>query len=281
MLDRKIVRRGFERAADGFDERDFLHPEIRGRLLERLQAIRIAPTALVDLGAGTGAALPELKARYPDAAILPVDLTPAMLADGAAARDGICADAACLPLKDESVDLIFSNLMLHHCPDPPAVLAEARRVLRRPGVLLFTALGPNSLLELGRAWATADRFSHIAPFADMHNVGDALVGAGFAEPVLDSQTLTITYRSFENLVEDLRNAGSANATGQRNRGLTGRGVADRLRAACLAQADADGHIPITIEVIFGIAWAGEPVAKRDPDGRIEIPVERIGRGRRD
>jgi malonyl-CoA O-methyltransferase len=281
MLDRKIVRRGFERAAAGFDEHDFLHREIRGRLLERLQAIRIAPSALVDLGAGTGAALPELRASFPDAAILPVDLTHAMLAAGAAAHDGICADAARLPLADGSVDLIFSNLMLHHCPDPPAVLTEARRILRHPGVLLFTALGPSSLLELGRAWATADRFSHITPFAEMHNVGDALVRAGFAEPVLDSQTLTITYRGFETLIDDLRNAGSANATGQRNRGLSGRGVAERLRAACLAQADADGNIPITIEVVFGIAWAGDATPKRGRDGTVEIPLDRLPRARRD
>lgn len=278
MLEQKLIRRGFERAAAGFDERDFLHREIRGRLLDRLQAVRIEPRVVVDLGAGTGAALRDLGTRFPDAAILPIDLTHAMLRAGAAAS-GICADAAKLPLADRSVDVIFSNLMLHHCPDPATVLAEARRVLRSPGVLLFTTFGPASFLELGRAWATADRFSHISPFADMHNIGDELARGGFAEPVMDSQVLTITYDSFDKLVTDLRNAGAANATEQRNHGLTGRVAAGRLRAACEAQANAEGRIPITLDIIFGIAWAGDGARRRGPDDPIEIPVERIGRNR--
>lgn len=280
MLDQEIIRRGFERAAAGFDERDFLHREIRGRLLERLQSIRIEPQRVVDLGAGTGAALEGLHKRFPDSLILPVDLTAAMLRAGPAAGRGICADAARMPLPDASIDAIFSNLMLHHCPDPAAVLAEARRVLRSPGLLLFTTFGPDSLLELGRAWATADRYSHITPFADMHNVGDALLRAGFTEPVVDSQVLTVTYTDFDTLIADLRSAGGTNATPERNRGLTGRDTAQRLRAACVAQADSDGRIPVTIDVVFGLAWASEDVTRRRPGEPIEIPVDQLGRNRR-
>ena len=276
MLDQRLVRQGFERAASGFDEHDFLHAEIRGRLLERLLAVRIEPETVVDLGAGTGSALTELSARFPGASILPIDLTRAMLSAGAAAHCGICADAARLPLPDRSIDVIFSNLMLHHCPDPAAVLVEARRVLRTPGILMFTTFGPNTLLELGRAWATADRFSHISPFADMHNVGDALVRAGFVEPVINSQVLTITYRTFDRLVSDLRNAGGINATDQRNPGLTGRNAARRLRAACQALVNVDGLIPMTIDVILGVAWAGEHTQPRRPGDPIEIPVDHIG-----
>lgn len=281
MLDQQIIRRGFERAAAGFDAHDFLHREIRGRLLARLPAIRIEPNLVVDLGAGTGAALDELQTRFPDASILPIDLTPAMLDAGPAAASGICADAARLPLPDGSTDVIFSNLMLHHCPHPADVLVEARRVLRSPGLIIFTTLGPNSLLELGRAWATADGYSHISPFADMHDVGDALVQAGFAEPVVDSQMLTITYGDVASLVADLRHAGSTNATEHRNRGLTGRDAAGRLHAACHAQADGAGRIPITIDVIFGLAWASDDPARHRSTDTIEIPVERLGRIRRE
>lgn len=280
MLDQQIIRRGFERAAAGFDAHDFLHREIRGRLLDRLQAIRIEPTVVVDLGAGTGAALDGLETRFPGASILPIDLTQAMLSAGPAARRAICADAARLPLPDQSTDVIFSNLMLQHCPDPAAVLVEARRVLRSPGLIMFSTLGPNSLLELGRAWATADRHSHITPFLDMHDMGDTLVRAGFAEPVVDSQVLTITYGDVESLIADLRHAGTTNATEHRNRGLTGRDAAGRLYAACHAQADSDGRLPITIDVIFGLAWAGSDVVRRDAGEAIEIPVNRLGRIRR-
>ena len=277
MLDQQLIRRGFERAAAGFDEHDFLHCEIRARLLDRLAAVRIDPRTVIDLGAGTGGAIPALEARFPKASVLPIDLTRAMLAAGDMTGREICADAARLPLPDRSIDVAFSNLMLHHCPDPAAVLTETRRVLRPPGLLTFTTFGPNSLLELGRAWATADRFSHISPFADMHNIGDALLRAGFAEPVIDSQVLTITYGAVDSLVTDLRNAGSVNATPERNRGLTGRTAAQRLRDACQALADDDGRIPITIDIVFGIAWAGEKPSRPDPDGPIEVPIDRIGR----
>lgn len=277
MLDQKLIRRGFERAAAGFDEHDFLHREIRERLLERLEAVRIEPRLVIDLGAGTGAATRALAQRFPEAMIVPIDLTHAMLAAGSATGNALCANAAQLPLPDASADVVFSNLMLHHCPDPAAVLSEVRRALRSPGLLMFTTFGPNSLLELGRAWATADRFTHIAPFADMHNIGDALVRAGFAEPVIDSQVLTITYGAVDSLITDLRNAGSINATPDRNRGLTGRAAGQRLHAACRAQADADGRIPITLDIVFGIAWAGENRPQRNPGDPIEIPLENLGR----
>jgi len=276
MLDQKTIRRGFERAAAGFDAHDFLHREIRERLLERLQAFRMEPQIIADVGAGTGAALPALRQRFPDAQLLPIDLTAAMLRAGPDRMQAICADAARLPLADATIDLAFSNLMLHHCPDPPAVLAEIRRVLRVPGALLFTTFGPNSLLELGRAWATADHYSHICPFPDMHNIGDTLLQAGFAEPVIDSQVLTITYANIDKLIADLRQAGSTNATANRNPGLTGRGAGERFRLACAAQADADGRIPLTIDVVFGIAWTSAAAREGGP---IEIPLERIARRR--
>lgn len=273
MLDQKIIRRGFARAAPDFEEHAFLHREIRGRLLDRLRAVRIEPDAVLDLGAGTGAALAPLRARFPHAMIIPIDLTPAMLAAGAAS--GVCADAARLPLADGSVDIVFSNLMLHHCPAPDAVLRETRRVLRPGGVVLFSAFGPTTLLELGRAWATADRFSHIVPFTDMHDLGDALLACGFAEPVLDNQVLTITYGDFQRMVADLRHAGASNPTEGRNRGLTGRTAAVRLRDACHALAGPDGRWPITIEVIFAVAWAADPRPRTGPAGEIEIPLERL------
>ena len=280
MLDPQLIRRGFERAAAGFDEHDFLHREIRERLLDRLAAVKLEPRTVVDLGAGTGGAVNALSERFPGATIVPVDATRAMLTAGDP-ENAVCADAARLPFPNESVDVVFSNLMLHHCPDPAAVLAEARRVMRAPGLLIFTTFGPESLLELGRAWATADHYSHIAPFADMHNIGDALMRAGFSEPVMDSHVLTITYGAIDSLINDLRNAGSTNATTDRNRGLTGRTTAQRMREACFAQAGADGRIPITLDVVFGIAWASEAASRTEPGGPIEIPLERLRRSRRE
>jgi malonyl-CoA O-methyltransferase len=274
MIDQSRIRHTFARAAAHFDSNDFLHQEVRERLLERLLAIVAEPAWIVDLGAGTGGATPGLTSRFPTARILSVDSSPAMLAAGQATQLRVCADAAGLPLAEGSVDLVISNLMLHHCPDPTAVLTEARRVLSDQGLLLLTTFGRRSLTELGRAWATADRFTHIAPFFDMLDLGNLFAATGFAEPVLDSQTLTVTYDSLGRMMRDLRSAGSTNSTDGRNRGLTGRGTWRRLAAAYDQLRGADGKLPVTLEIIFGVTWAG----RRTKGGHeVEISVDAIRR----
>jgi len=278
MIDQFHIRRSFDRAAANFDASDFLHREIRERLLDRLLAIVAEPAWIVDLGAGTGGATPGLASRFPTARILSVDSSPTMLAAGQTTQLCVCADAAGLPLAEGSVDLVVSNLMLHHCPDPTAVLTEARRVLSDQGLLLLTTFGRKSLTELGRAWATADRFTHIAPFFDMQDLGNLFAATGFAEPVLDSQTLTITYDSLVRMMRDLRSAGSTNSTDSRNRGLTGRGTWRRLAAAYDQLRGADGKLPVTLEIIFGVTWAG---SRTRATGEVEIPIDAIRGGHSD
>jgi len=269
MIDPHCIRRRFNRIARDFAAEDFLHDEIRGRLLDRLTAIKIEPRRILDLGAGTGAATPLLSARYDTADIVSLDSSAGMLAQGPDTQQRICADAMAMPLKNASTDLIVSNLMLHHCPDPVTVLSEARRVLTDNGVLLLTTLGRSSLLELGRAWATADNYSHIAPCFDIQELGNLLAASGFTEPVLDSQTLTITYDNLDRLMRDLRTAGSTNATPDRNRGLTARATWQRLAAAYAQLRNQDGKLPVTIEVLFCITWAG---SRPRTGGEIEVSV---------
>jgi len=278
MIDQSRVRRAFTRAAAQFDASDFLHREIRERLLERLLAISAEPAWIIDLGAGTGGATGGLKARFPDAKILSVDSSPAMLTAGKTLQHAVCADAANLPLIDGCADLVFSNLMLHHCPDPTATLSEARRVLSDRGLLMFTTFGSASFIELGRAWATADPFTHIAPFFDLQDLGTLLTSSGFTEPVLDRQTLTVTYDELPRLMQDLRNAGSTNVTTGRARGLTGRATWQRLVAAYDRLRNPDGKLPVTLEIVFALAWAG---GKAGQVGDIEIPVDRIRRVHRE
>jgi malonyl-CoA O-methyltransferase len=274
MIDQFRIHQAFSRAAAGFDANDFLHREIRERLLDRLQGIVTEPLRIVDLGAGTGGATPALQARYPEARILSVDSSEAMLTAGQTTQSRLCADAANLPLTDGCIDLVISNLMLHHCPDPTAVLSEARRVLADHGVLLLTAFGRNCLAELGRAWATADRFTHIAPFFDIQDLGGLFAATGFAEPVLDCQTLTVTYDTLPQMMRELRHAGSTNATDGRNRGLTGRGAWRRLTAAYDQLREPAGKLPVTLEIIFGVTWAG---SRTKPGSQVEISIDEIGK----
>ncbi|MEJ2655241.1 MAG: methyltransferase domain-containing protein, partial [Acidihalobacter sp.] len=186
-LDPAIVRRHFERAATRFDSAAALPREIGERLLGRLDLIRLQPERALDLGAGTGVVAEALLRRYRGAQVYAVDSAACMLA--LARRRGawwrrprvVCADAERLPLAAASVNMVVSNLMLPWCLPPDAALAEIRRVLAPGGVLLFSTLGPDTLVELRRSWARVDALPHVNPFMDMHDVGDALLRAEFPE----------------------------------------------------------------------------------------------------
>ncbi len=165
----------------------------------------------------------------------------------------MCADAARLPLPDGCADLIVSSLMLQWC-DPDAVFAEFRRVLAPRGLLTFTTLGPDTLHELRAAWLAADSHTRVISFIDMHHIGDALVRAGFAAPVLDVERYTLSYTDVRALTADLKAIGARNATAGRPKGLTTPRQFAAMRSAYEVHR-ADGRLPATYEVVFGQAWA--------------------------
>lgn len=256
-LDQKLLRRDANRLAPAFDQQDFFCSEVRDRLLERLGLIKLQPDVILELGSGTGAARTHLRSLYPQAEVLELDWAEQMLA-AAANGNRLCADAHALPVCDTSIDIIFSNLMLPGCAEPERIFVEARRTLKHPGLFLFSTLGPDTLKELRRAWAKVDTAPHVHEFADMHNIGDALVQAGFREPVMDVEHITITYAEVDKLIADLRNVGASNRLLNRRRGLT----SPRLWQAMLAELEpvrnAAGRLGISLEVITGQAWTGEP-----------------------
>jgi len=277
-IDKGAARRSFEQAAAGYDEAAVLQREMADRLLERLDYIRLKPELVLDLGAGTGYAIPGLYRRFGTARILALDFAPAMLLETrdrnrtCGSRLGspncVCADVEALPLADASVDLIFSNATFQWCNNIRGTFGECLRVLRPGGLLLFTTFGPDTLWELRDAWATADGHPHVSPFLDMHDVGDALVNAGFADPIIDIERLTVTYEQARDLMRDLKILGAHNAASQRARGLTGR---RRLLAVERAYEThrRDGRLPASYEVVYGHAWAPE---QRQLEGATAIPV---------
>lgn len=283
FLDPRVVRRSFDTTAATFDAKAAVHAEIRARLMERLDVVRLVPSVVLDLGAGTGHAARTLQDRYSSARVLALDLSPGMLARAKKQQrlfrrfDRVAGAAEQLPLRDASVDLVFSNLMLQWCSRPDAVFAEVRRVLRRDGLVTFTTLGPDSLQELRQAWVRVDGHTHVHGFIDMHDLGDALMRAGFAEPVMDTERLTVTYRDPQTLLAELVGSGSANVAHGRRRGLVGRTARQRWIEAYEA-ARRDGVLPITLEVVYGHAWVAERGRKLTaPDGETRISVRDIGR----
>jgi len=281
-LERSAVRRSFNRASAGYDQAAVLQTEVRARLLSRLDLVALEPRAVLDLGAGTGHASRALLRRYPRAQVIALDLAEAMLQESSR-RQGwlrrfrrVCADAVRLPLRDAAVDLVYSNLMLQWCAELDQVFAEVRRILRPGGLFTFTTFGPDTLCELRAAWQAADEYTHVNRFVDMHDLGDALLRASLAEPVLDVERYTLTYDDVRGLMGDLKTIGAHNVNAGRARGLTGR----RRFAAMLAAYESwrsDGRLPASYEVVFGQAW-GPLTARRlaSAASEVRIPVGRIG-----
>ena len=284
--DRAAVRRRFERAASTYDAAAIVQAQTREELLGRLDYVAIEPRLVVDAGAGTGRSSGALKRRYPRARVVALDVSVAMLrASGrrawwrrAGEFDRVCGDLEQLPFADASVDLLFSNLALPWC-DPDRALAEARRVLAPRGLLSVTTLGPDTLRELRGAWAQVDAAPHVSPFVDMHDLGDALVRAGFVQPVLDVERRTLQYAEFADLVADLRASGSGNVLAARARGLTGKAKARAVREA-YERERRDGRLPASCEIVFAHAWAGATPAARRAEGAV-IPFETLRRGLRE
>ena len=289
--DARAVRRAFGRAAVSYDAAAALQHEVGRRLAERLDVVRLAPAAVLDAGCGTGDAIGELAARYPAARLVALDAAAPMV-DAARSRwlrgrsllarllgplargtGGaplfVCGDVRALPLPHACVDLVWSNLVLQWVDEPRRAFDEFRRVLSVGGLLTFTTFGPDTLKELARAFAGIDGHTHVSRFVDMHDLGDLLVHAGFADPVMDMEMVTLTYATPAALLGELKAIGATNQTRGRPRGLTGRGRRHALDAA-LASLARDGRIPATFEVVYGHAWKGEP--KRTAEG---LPVVKV------
>lgn len=254
-LDRRAARRRFAAAAAGYDAVAALQQEVAVRLLERLDLIRLQPTRVLDLGCGTGQCAAALAARWPRAQVVALDVVPPMLAKARARGVGgvIAADAQALPLASSSADLVLSSLMLQWC-EAPAVFAEVMRVLRPGGLWLFSSLGPDTLSELRAAWAQADAGAHVHAFTDLHDLGDQLLAAGFADAVMDAERLTLSYASLDTLLRELKALGTANALSARARGLSGKTRWQAMRAAYERWRLPDGRYPATHEVLYGHAW---------------------------
>ena len=263
-FDQRRVRRAFDRAAESYEQFAVLQNEVCSRLLEKLEVVKIQPQMILDMGAGTGAALPSLYHRYKKAQLVALDLSENML--DKCRRHGrffrsphlVCADIEQLPFADNSFDLVFSSLSMQWCNDINAALLEVKRVLKPGGLFVFSTFGPDTLKELRRSWAMVDGANHVNQFIDMHDIGDALLSYGYAEPVMEAEFLTLTYHSVEEIMRDLKAIG-ANVTADKGpnaqvvKGLSGKSVLNNVRLG-YEPFRQHGLLPATYEVIYGHAW---------------------------
>lgn len=285
VMVKEKVRAAFDASAVSYDPAAVLQQEIANRLLERMQYIRLQPERIVDIGTGTGQCIEGLKKFFPKAKLTALDLSINMLKQ-CKKKQGwwsglinsvsyINADAENLPLATNSVDLLFSNLAIQWCNDLQQTFSEFMRVLRPGGLLMFTTFGPDTLKELRSCWSKTDRFNHVNQFVDMHDIGDALVSARFAEPVIDMEMITMTYPSAIQIMKELKLIGAHNVTRGRSRQLTGKG---RLQSV-IQEYEAyrkEGVLPVSYEVVYGHAWIPEEEKNKEAtSSRVLVSVSDI------
>ena len=253
-LDERAIQRQFARVAATYDSASLLQKKIANELVDRIELVSPAPETLLDLGSATGYLGRRAVEKFPALSVITIDRVTAMATESSSVDRGarpVIALAENLALAQESVPLVLSNMLLHWC-DVGAVFFEVARVLEIGGAFLFSTLGPDTLMELREAWAEVDDYPHVHEFIDMHNLGDALVTAGFSEPVLDADRLSVTYKDVSRLVAELRHGGGANVRLDRRRTCTGK---ERYRRFMDAYEEfrEEGRLASTWEVIYGLA----------------------------
>ncbi len=263
------MRTDFSAAAATYDEAAVLAKEVSLRMTARLDFVKLSPARVADIGCATGDGIRALQARYLQAFPLAIDYAPAMLAEVASrtswlerlrrrAPRCVAADVRALPLSGGSLGLAWSNLMLHWLDDPLPAFRELHRVLEVGGLLMFSTLGPDTLKELRAVGATTLRRFH-----DMHDLGDMLVAAGFADPVMDMERIELAYASPRGLLSDQRRLGVRDGLF----GPMGFREGRRVFRAWHSQK-RDGRLPATFEIVYGHAWKAGP--KSSADGRAII-----------
>lgn len=285
------MAQNFAAAAQHYDDVAVLQRQTADELLERLSLMKISPATILDLGAGTGRNLALLHRRYPNARLIALDIAAEMLLQARGRFDRergglrrwlttqrplqlIRGDAEQLPLADASVDMVFANLALQWC-QPQLSFSEIARVLRPGGLLMYTTLGPGTLIELRQAWAEVDSYPHVNAFVDMHEVGDAMMASGLRDGVLDVEPYTLHYPTARAMMQDLKLLGARNVNRGRRRGLTGKGHMQQVIAA-YERFRVAGRLPASYEVIFGHGWKSDPPTQRRVDGSVAIAISDIG-----
>lgn len=262
-------------AAASYDEAAVLAKEVGRRMAGRLDLVKLSPARVADIGCATGDGIRELQRRYPDAFPLAIDYAPSMLAELARRVPWlqrlrrrmprrVAADVQALPLAGGTLSLAWSNLMLHWLDDPLPAFRELHRVLETGGLLTFSALGPDTLKELRAAGASTLRRFH-----DMHDLGDMLLAAGFADPVMEMEKIELAYASPRGLLRDQRRLGVRD-------GLLGPmsfGEGRRVFRAWQAQR-REGRIPATFEIVYGHAWKPQPRVAADGRQIIRLDLPR-------
>ncbi len=277
-LDPAAVRAVLRRLARG-PGAPWLHGEVARRMAERLEIVKARPALVVDWWAGLGGGASALRRVHPHARVLAVEPDAAWAERSRRAAQppwwrrgsGVQVQPDTAPLPG-GVGLIWSNMTLHAVVDPPALFERWEAALAPDGFVMFSCLGPGTLGALRRLYARLQWGPPTPTFVDMHDLGDMLVRAGFADPVMDQEVLTLTWPDAKALLAELRSLGG-NAAPGRAAGLRTPRWRERLLAELDALAGPDGRIALEFELAYGHAFKAAP--RPSADAPAQVSLERV------
>jgi malonyl-CoA O-methyltransferase len=273
-IDKQQVRRAFSRAAPQYDAAAVMQREVCRRMLERLDYVKLQPSRILDAGSGTGWGARKLTERYPESTVIALDIAQGML-NWSRAQLGwwqklfsgkrhayLCADVEQLPIARNSVDMVWSNLTVQWCNDLPATFRGLHDALKTEGLLMFSTFGPDTLKELRSSFHEIGSHRHVREFTDMHDIGDMLAASGFSDPVMDMETIKLTYDDVKAVLRDLHSIGAQSADAGRARGLMGKSEWQQV-VQHYERFRRDGKLPATFEIVYGHAWKPRPRTTAD------------------
>jgi malonyl-CoA O-methyltransferase len=271
----------------------WLHGEVGRRMAQRLPIIRLQPARVLDWWSSTGGSADALRQAYPQSELLRLEPAPNPAEAPTPATTGLApwwsmqrwrgpktAPLTEPDLQPGGVQLVWANMGLHRWADPQTAFQRWQRALAVDGFLMFSTLGPGSLAELRAIYASAGWPPPFAPFVDMHDLGDMLVAAGFADPVMDQELLTLTWPDAQAALNELRQLGG-NAHPARAQGLRTRRWRAALLDALAQRARPDGRVALTFEVVYGHAFKPVPRVRVAPTSLVPVEdLRRMARGAR-
>lgn len=278
----RAQRKAQQRArAQGLQADDGVFEAISSQLIERLPLLLLEPNQILDLGCRDGQQFSALKTLYPKASVSGLRLGDEAGLDATDSKrvgwlDRITAfgqsqghssshshgkkivtgNPHLLPFENEQFDLVISNCCLPFCQNPGQVFAEVSRVLKTGGAFMFSSLGPDTLLEYRQLWAKVDDYPHVFGLIDMHDLGDAMLAAGLADPVLDRDNLQLEYPSVAALENELQVFGLVNSAYGRRKGLLTPKMASQVRGET-------SRFTVGLELVHGHAWKAELNPRRN------------------
>lgn len=262
-FDRRLLRRRRERAAARLAAHDFLIREAADRLADRLEDVRRKFPLALDLGCHTGQLGAVLRGRGGIERLVQCDLSPGMARQAAVnGQPTIAGDEEFLPFAGGKFDLVMSCLNLHWVNDLPGALLQIRHALKPDGLFLAVLFGLGSLGELRDCLIAAEAelkggaSPRVSPFADARDGAALLQRAGFALPVADVESVSVTYPDALALMHDLRGMGESSALQARSDRYAGRELFARTAALYARRhADRDGRVPAHFRLLFLTGWA--------------------------